>query len=128
MLFEPLRLLLDPLELDELLVELLLLLDELPVVAAERLLLLGLFTRLLELLLPMLPLELLVPLGRLLLLELPTRPLLLPVLPVELLPLFTRPLLLLLPVRPLDGPLVLGRVEAPPLLGAGGLLLLLPLL
>jgi hypothetical protein len=49
-------------------------------------------------------------------------------LPVELLPLFTRPLLLLLPVRPLDGPLVLGRVEAPPLLDAGGLLLLLPLL
>ena len=67
MLFEPLRLLLDPLELDELLVELLLLLDELPVVAAERLLLLELFTRLLELLLPVRPLELLVPLGRLLL-------------------------------------------------------------
>ena len=66
MLFEP-RLLLDPLELDELLVELLFLLDELPVVAAERLLLLGLFTRLLELLLPVRPLELLVPLGRLLL-------------------------------------------------------------
>lgn len=66
MLFEP-RLLLDPLELDELLVELLFLLDELPVVAAERLLLLGLFTRLLELLLLVRPLELLVPLGRLLL-------------------------------------------------------------
>ena len=66
-MFEPLRLLLDPLELDELLVELLLLLDELPVVAAERLLLLGLFTRLLELLLSVRPLELLVPLGRLLL-------------------------------------------------------------
>ena len=67
MLFEPLRLLLDPLELDELLVELLLLLDELPVEAAERLLLLELFTRLLELLLLVRPLELLVPLGRLLL-------------------------------------------------------------
>ena len=67
MLFEPLRLLLDPLELDELLMELLFLLDELPVVAAERLLLLELFTRLLELLLPVRPLELLVPLGRLLL-------------------------------------------------------------
>jgi hypothetical protein len=66
LLFELLRLL-DPLELDELLVELLLLLDELPVVAAERLLLLELFTRLLELLLPVRPLELLVPLGRLLL-------------------------------------------------------------
>jgi hypothetical protein len=105
----------------------LLLLDE-PLVVP---LLLELLTRLLELLLPVRPLELLLlPLGRVLLLESPTRPLLLPVLPVELLPLFTRPLLLF-PVRPLDEPLLLvfGRVETPPLLlGAGGLLLLLPLL
>lgn len=118
---EPLRLLLVPLELDELLVELLplLLLDALLLVPAGRLLLLELLARLLELLFPVRPLELLpVPLGRVLLLELLTRPLL-PLLPWELLPLFTRPLLLL----PLDEPLlVFGRAELPPLLGAGGLL------
>lgn len=119
---EPLRLLLDPLELDELLVELLplLLLDALLLVPAGRLLLLELFARLLELLFPVRPLEVLpVPLGRVLLLELLTRPLL-PLLPWELLPLFTRPLLLL----PLDEPLLtFERGELPPLFGAG----LLPL-
>lgn len=101
----------------------LLLLDELLLVLAGRLLLLELFTRLLEPLFPVRPFELLlVPLGRLLLLELLTRPLLLlPLLPVELLPLLTRPLLLL----PLDEPLLLAfaREELPPLFGAGELLL-----
>ena len=98
----------------------LLLLDALLLVPTERLLLLELLARLLELLFPVRPLELLpFPLGRLL--ELLTRPLLL-LLPLELLPLFTRPLLLL----PLDEPLLLtfAREELPPLFGAGGVLLL----
>ena len=122
---EPLRVLL---ELEEFLVELLPLL-----VPLGRLLLLELFTRLLELL-PERVLELLVPLGRLLLLELFTRPLVLPVLPVRpLVPelvevpllIFGRVLVPPLPMRPLDEPplLTFGRLLSElPLLGAGGLL------
>ena len=101
-------------------------------VPLERLLLLELFTRLLELL-PERVLELLVPLGRLLLFELFTLLFellpLLPVRPLELpLLIFGRVLVPPLPMRPLDEPplLTFGRLLSElPLLGAGGLLPLL---
>ena len=124
---EPLRVLL---ELEELLVELLPRLELL--VPLGRLLLLELFTRLLELL-PERVLELLVPLGRLLLFELFTLLFellpLLPVRPFELpLLIFGRVLVPPLLMRPLDEPplLTFGRLLSElPLLGAGGLLPLL---
>ena len=115
------------LELEELLVELLLLLELL--VPLGWLLLLELFTLLLELLLLVrVPELLLVPLGRLLLLELLTRPLVLPVLPVR--PLVEEPAEepLLMFGRVLVPPLPMRPLAEPPLLTFGRLLSELPLL